>query len=120
MSSGDVEYDPPESVFTPEEVKDDPKKPWKAYVSAASSALLAFIGYYVADTDPFTFKEAAEGFGVALLASGLVGLPTYFTSNPKVIRPHHDGAEEAGLSELGYVVVVLLAALVLFVLITRY
>lgn len=63
-------------------VEADPARPWKAYTSAAGAAVVTFVGMWVADTDPFTVKEAAQAGVAALIASGLVGVPTYAVANP--------------------------------------
>lgn len=63
-------------------VEADPARPWKAYTSAAAGALVTFVGIWVADTDPFTAKEAAAAGVAALVASGVVGVPTYIVRNP--------------------------------------
>lgn len=75
----------PEAIIPPEVVVDDPKKPFKAYVPAALSAASLFVMAWVADVDPFTAKEAAAAGISALVASGLIGVATYFTPNPKVV-----------------------------------
>lgn len=78
------------SEFTPEEqeavVVADPKRPYKAYVSAGLSAVVTFVGIWIADTDPFTMKEAAGAAVAGLVASGIVGVPTYYTSNPTKVK----------------------------------
>lgn len=76
----------PERVTPPEVVVDNPKKPWKAYVPAATSAVALFVMAWVADEDPFTAKEAAASAVAALTTSGLIGVATYFTPNPKVVK----------------------------------
>lgn len=53
----------------------------KAYVATGLAAVVAFVLYWIADEDPFTAKEAAEGAVAALIGSGVVGVPTYFTRN---------------------------------------
>lgn len=81
-------YDPnhPEQVIPPEVVEDDPTKPYKALVPALIAAVLAAIGFAVADVDPFTWKDGLQTFGVGLSAGAAIGIPTYFTPNPKVVR----------------------------------
>jgi hypothetical protein len=64
-------------------VEDDPKKPYKAYVATALTAVSSFILYWVADEDPFTAKEAGQGVVSALMASGVVGAGTFLKANPK-------------------------------------
>lgn len=75
----------PESVIPPEVVKDDPKRPWKAYVPTALSAASLFVMAWVADVEPFTPKEIAAAAVAALTTSGVIGVATYFTKNPKVV-----------------------------------
>lgn len=60
----------------------DPKRPWKAYVSAGVAGAIAFATYWIADVDPFTAKEAAEAGIAALIASGLTGGATFLKGNP--------------------------------------
>ena len=76
----------PEAVIPPEVVVDDPRKPFKAYVPTALSAISLFVMAWVADTDPFTAKEAAAAAVGALGASGVIGVLTYATPNPKVVK----------------------------------
>ena len=78
--------DQPEQVIPPEVVKDDPAKPWKALVPAVIAGILAAIGFAVADVDPFTWKDGLQTFGVGLSAGAAIGIPTYFTPNPKVVQ----------------------------------
>jgi predicted lysophospholipase L1 biosynthesis ABC-type transport system permease subunit len=81
------EYNPdqPEAVVPPEVVVDDPKKPWKAYVPTAMSAVSLFVMAWVADEDPFTAKEIAAAVVAALTTSGVIGAMTYLTPNPKKV-----------------------------------
>jgi hypothetical protein len=76
----------PECLYPSEEVinMDDPKKPWKAYVATALTAVGTFVTYWIADTDPFTAKEMGEAALAALVASGLTGGATFATRNPTV------------------------------------
>ena len=67
-------------------VEDDPKKPYKAYASAALTAVATFAAWWIADDDPFTAKEAAQGAIYALTATGLVGGATFTIRNPKRFR----------------------------------
>lgn len=67
-------------------VKDDPKRPWKAYISTAGTVVGTFVAAWVADTDPFTAKEAATAGISALIAGGLIGGITFQVRNPKVSR----------------------------------
>lgn len=61
----------------------DPKRPYKAYIATALSALGTFVAVWVADTDPFTLKEAANAALAALVASGLTGGATFAVRNPQ-------------------------------------
>lgn len=58
-----------------------PQTKTKAYVSTALSAAAVFVGVWVADTDPFTAKEAAAAGVAALVAAGLIGGATAGVSN---------------------------------------
>lgn len=58
-----------------------PQTSYKAYVATGLSVLVAFLLQWVSDEDPFTHKEMANAFVYALLAGGVVGLPTYATKN---------------------------------------
>lgn len=71
---------------TTEVVVDDPKKPWKAYVPTVASAVALFVMAWVTDEDPFTAKEAAAAAIASLTTSGLIGMATYLTPNPKVTK----------------------------------
>lgn len=53
----------------------------KAYAATAVSFLATFVGVWVADTDPFTAKEIAQGLVTAGVASGLTGGATYAVRN---------------------------------------
>jgi hypothetical protein len=64
-------------------VVDDPRRPYKAYVATALTAVGAFVTFWIADTDPFTGKEIGAAALSALAASGLTGVGTYFKGNPK-------------------------------------
>lgn len=66
------------------DVKDDPKRPWKAYAATAVTALGSFVAVWVADSDPFTLKEAAQAGLTSIIAAGLTGGVTFGVSNPKV------------------------------------
>lgn len=81
------EYTPehPEPVTPPEVVVDDPKKPWKAYVPTALSAVALFAMAWVSDEDPFTAKEAVSAGVGALVTSGVIGGLTFLTPNPKKV-----------------------------------
>lgn len=67
-----------------ETVKDDAKRPYKAYAATAISFLVTFAGFWIADTDPFTAKEAVQGLVTAAIGSGLTGGAAFAVSNPKV------------------------------------
>jgi predicted TIM-barrel enzyme len=58
-----------------------PQTGTKAYVATALSAAAVFAGIWIKDTDPFTMKEAVQAVLTALVASGVVGIPTYYTRN---------------------------------------
>lgn len=75
----------PNTPATPE-VKDDPKRPNKAIVTAVGSAVLTFGASWVADTDPFTAKEAVNAGIAAILLGGTLGGITFTVPNPKVLR----------------------------------
>jgi hypothetical protein len=64
-------------------VVDDPKRPYKAYVATALTAIGTFVTFWVADTDPFTAKEAAQAALAGLVASGLTGGATFAVRNPQ-------------------------------------
>lgn len=67
-------------------VEADPKRPWKAYVATALTAVAAFVTYWIADPGTFDAKDVGEAFLAALVASGLTGVGTYSVRNPKVVR----------------------------------
>lgn len=67
-------------------IEDDPKRPYKAYASTALAGIVAFAYHWIADTDPYTAKEAAEGAIAALISAGLVGGGTFAVRNPKRSR----------------------------------
>lgn len=67
-------------------VEDDPAKPYKAIASTVLTAVGTFVAYWIADADPFTAKEAAEGGLLALIASGITGGATFTVRNPKRTR----------------------------------
>jgi hypothetical protein len=54
---------------------------YKAYAATAVSFLATFAGVWIADTAPFTAKEAVGGLITAAIASGLSGGATYFIRN---------------------------------------
>jgi hypothetical protein len=65
-------------------VEADPKRPYKAYVSTALSAVATFVTFWIADVDPFTAKEAAGAGVTALVSAGIIGGATFAVRNPKV------------------------------------
>lgn len=67
-------------------IEDDPKRPYKAYASTALTVAAAFAAFWIADADPFTAKEAAQGGLVALISGGLIGGTTFTVRNPKRSR----------------------------------
>ena len=60
----------------------DPKRPVKAYIATAVSALSIFVTAWVSDTDPFTAKEIGAAVVAALLGAGLTGAGTFAIANP--------------------------------------
>lgn len=58
-----------------------PQTATKAYVATAISFVTTFVGVWVADTDPFTAKEVAQGLVTAAVASGLTGGATFVVKN---------------------------------------
>lgn len=58
-----------------------PQTALKAQVATALTAVVSFVGVWIADTDPFTAKEAAAAGITALVAAGLVGGGTYAAKN---------------------------------------
>lgn len=58
-----------------------PQTGTKAYLATALTVVVAFVLQWVADSDPFTAKEAAEAAVMALVAGGVVGVPTYAVAN---------------------------------------
>ena len=62
----------------------DPKRPYKAYIATALSAIGTFVAVWVADSDPFTTKEMAQAALAAVVASGLTGGATFSVRNPKI------------------------------------
>lgn len=70
-------------MTTTRQVKDDPKKPYKAYAAAVASFFAPVLAFWVADTDPFTAKEAGQAVLIALASSGLTGAAAFQVKNPK-------------------------------------
>lgn len=64
--------------------KPDPKRPYKAYASAAVTGLASFVAAWVADVPPFESKEiAAAAVGSITLAAASFGI-TFSVRNPKI------------------------------------
>lgn len=73
------------AAVAPAVVKDDKKRPYKAYAGAAATAVATFVAFWIGDDDPFTKKDAGEAFLAALVASAPgFGLP-FIVPNPKKI-----------------------------------
>lgn len=66
---------------TPSPAPGTPQTGTKAYLATALSAAAVFVAIWIKDTDPFTAKEAAEAALTGLVASGVVGIPTYVVRN---------------------------------------
>ena len=60
-----------------------PQTPMKALTAGLTAGLMAFGMFYVGDDGAFTKKEIIQGLLLAVPASGLVGLPTYFAKNKR-------------------------------------
>lgn len=58
-----------------------PQTATKAWWATGLTFAVAFVTFWVADDDPFTAKEAAQGVVSALIASGLVGGTAYQVPN---------------------------------------
>jgi hypothetical protein len=82
------------------DVVPDPKRPIKAYVSAALAAISTFVGFWIADVPPFTAKEIGQGIILGIIGSGLTGGATYVAKNPKVLKS--SVARGARKTDLGY------------------
>lgn len=65
------------------ELEDDAARPYKAYVSAALSALATFLVYWIADPGKFTQEDFLQALLAAVIASGLTGGGTFVVRNPK-------------------------------------
>ena len=93
----------------------DPKRPLKAYVATAVSALSIFVTAWVSDTDPFTAKESGAAVVAALLGAGLTGAGTFAIANPP--KPASDVVrDELGEAYLGLIIGVLLILILVVVL----
>lgn len=96
IETGTAHVCPPELVkrrertmsYTPQHAAvADPKRPYKAYATAAVSAVGTFVAAWVMDTDPFTAKEAGEAALMAVVASGVTGGVGFTIRNPIVTKP---------------------------------
>lgn len=65
-----------------EVVEPDPKKPWKAVYSAASTFVIGFVIYWIADKGKFTSDDVKAAIFAGLVSSGLVGGGTFGIPNP--------------------------------------
>ena len=93
----------------------DPKRPLKAYIATAVSALSIFVTAWVSDTDPFTAKEIGAAVVAALLGAGLTGAGTFAIANPP--KPPADVVrDELGEAYLGLIIGVLLILILVVVL----
>lgn len=106
----------------PTVVEDDPKYPYKAYVSAALSAVVTFIALYLSDKGGkggFTHDELLADLGAALLAAIGLGGGTFLTPNPKRLKRLKVRRNEGGwttgqvmlLLVMAFIVVILLVAI---------
>ena len=92
----------------------DPKRPFKAYIATAVSALSIFVTAWVSDVDPFTSKEIAAAVVAALIGAGLTGAGTFAIANPPkpvggaVVRDE-TGALEGPVNTLVWLLVVVVA-----------
>jgi Flp pilus assembly pilin Flp len=68
------------------EVTDDPKKPYKAYISAVLTLVAVVVYSWITDTRGTTAKEFGEWVLAGLVASGLVGGGTFAVKNPLKVR----------------------------------
>jgi len=66
------------------DVKDDPKRPYKAITATILTAIGTFIAYWISDTGDFTSKEVGEAVLAALVVSGISGGGTFAIANPIV------------------------------------
>lgn len=95
-------------------IEDDPKRPYKAYASTALTVLAAFVTYWIADVDPFTTKEIAQGCLIGLVSGGLIGGTTFAVRNPKRARTLPD--QRGAVDVVQALLVVFLAVVILVVL----
>lgn len=58
-------------------------KPYKAYVATALSFIAGVIGFWIADTAPFTAKEFAQAVITSGISAGIIGAGTYRMPNPR-------------------------------------
>lgn len=76
-------------AIAPHLVEDDPKRPYKAYVSGALTAVATFVLLWLQDKGGphgFTSTEFGQDVVAAILASGLIGGGTFLTKNPKRLK----------------------------------
>ena len=93
----------------------DPRRPLKAYIATAVSALSIFVTAWVSDTDPFTAKEIGAAVVAALLGAGLTGAGTFAIKNPP--KPPVDVVrDELGEAHVGLIIGVLLILILVVVL----
>ena len=97
----------------------DPKRPFKAYIATAVSALSIFVTAWVSDTDPFTSKEIAAAVVAALIGAGLTGAGTFAIANPPkpvggAVAPGEGGYTSNNL--IGLLVTVILVILLVYVI----
>lgn len=58
-----------------------PQTPVKAWVAGIGAFFVGFLGFWIADTDPFTAKEIGQGVLVGLIGSGVIGGGTWAAKN---------------------------------------
>lgn len=58
-----------------------PQTAFKAYAATAAGFVVTFVTFWIADTDPFTAKEVAQGLVTAAVSSGLVGTTAFAVKN---------------------------------------
>ena len=94
----------------------DPRRPWKAYIATAVSALSIFVTAWVSDTDPFTAKEIGAAVVAALLGAGLTGAGTFAIANPP--KPPVDVVrDELGAGELVWIIGLVVLVILIVVLV---